>query len=206
MRREQPQINAGSIADIAFLLLIFFLVTATMDYSKGIMRRLQPLNDTIKKNISEVQKRNVLTIFIDNKNNLIIDKRKVKPSEINALIKDFIANPTENKEKSSKIFLSTRKNQELFNKNTEAANEIQRAIDILGNIKTSEGIILLKYDKASNFETYIKVQDIIITAFKELREAMAMQILNKHIDKLNQEQMLALKTAIPVNIAEPDNN
>jgi len=206
MRREQPQINAGSIADIAFLLLIFFLVTATMDYSKGIMRRLQPLNDTIKKNISEVQKRNVLTIFIDNKNNLIIDKRKVKPLEINALIKDFIANPTENKDKSSKIFLSTRKNQELFNKNTEAANEIQRAIDILGNIKTSEGIILLKYDKASNFETYIKVQDIIITAFKELREAMAMQILNKHIDKLNQEQMLALKTAIPVNIAEPDNN
>ncbi|MBP7497890.1 MAG: biopolymer transporter ExbD [Bacteroidales bacterium] len=206
MRREQPHINAGSMADIAFLLLIFFLVTATMDYSKGIMRRLQPLNDTIKKNISEVQKRNVLTIFIDNKNNLIIDKRKVKPSEINALIKDFIANPTENKEKSSKIFLSTRKNQELFNKNTEAANEIQRAIDILGNIKTSEGIILLKYDKASNFETYIKVQDIIITAFKELREAMSMQVLNKHIDKLNQEQMLALKTAIPVNIAEPDNN
>ena len=44
-RRETPEINAGSMADISFLLLIFFLVTTTMDVDTGLQRRLPQIQD-----------------------------------------------------------------------------------------------------------------------------------------------------------------
>jgi len=204
MRREQPQINAGSMADIAFLLLIFFLVAATMDYSKGLIRHLQPYNDTIKKNISEVQKRNVLTIFIDANNNFFVDNHKVNDAEIKPLLKDFIANPSNNILKAEKSLLSQKRKKELMNKNTEAANNLKNAITLLGDLRVSEAIILLKHAQQTKYEYYIKVQDIIIRAFNELREELALKVFKKEFYKLNNEQASAVKTAIPVSFAEPD--
>ena len=70
-RRGLPEINAGSMADIAFLLLIFFLVTTTMDVDSGIYRKLPPWQNEKDEDPPEIHKRNIFVVLI-NKNNKIL--------------------------------------------------------------------------------------------------------------------------------------
>jgi len=76
MKKSNNEINASSMADIAFLLLIFFLVTTTIDQDKGILSKLPP--DIIRETAPS-SKRNVLEIFINSENQLMIEG---KPSNI----------------------------------------------------------------------------------------------------------------------------
>jgi len=68
-RREIQEINAGSMADIAFLLLIFFLVSTTMESDKGILRILPPIEDKIEEEV-EVNTQNLLKVNINYKNDI----------------------------------------------------------------------------------------------------------------------------------------
>ena len=58
-RRGLPEINAGSMADIAFLLLIFFLVTTTMDQDTGISRKLPPMPEEEQETPPEIHAKNI---------------------------------------------------------------------------------------------------------------------------------------------------
>jgi biopolymer transport protein ExbD len=74
MARKSPEINAGSMADIAFLLLIFFLVTTTMDTDSGISRRLPPPPDPTAE-IPDVKTRNVLNVLVNKNDRLMVSGR-----------------------------------------------------------------------------------------------------------------------------------
>lgn len=91
--RQSNEVNAGSMADIAFLLLIFFLVTTTIINDQGIMVRLPPLelNPTPPPRIPE---RNVLTVKINKENNLLVEGEMADLSQLRELTKNFILNPT----------------------------------------------------------------------------------------------------------------
>ena len=72
-KRNAGEINAGSMADIAFLLLIFFLVTTTMDVDSGISRKLPPMpEENIE--IPEIHKRNIFVVLINKNNKFMIIK------------------------------------------------------------------------------------------------------------------------------------
>lgn len=89
-RRMAPQINASSMADIAFLLLIFFLVTTTVEVDKGILQvlpRWVDINDNIKRN-----ERNVLEILVNNNDALMIDGHSVEMNQIREVVKGFVTN------------------------------------------------------------------------------------------------------------------
>lgn len=73
MARKAPEINAGSMADIAFLLLIFFLVTTTMDVDTGIVRRLPPPVEDPDIDV-KVKERNVLKVLVNNRDRLMVRK------------------------------------------------------------------------------------------------------------------------------------
>jgi biopolymer transport protein ExbD len=74
MARKIPAINAGSMADIAFLLLIFFLVTTTMDVDTGIMRQLPPPPDP-NQEIPDIKERNIMNILVSRSDRLLVNKK-----------------------------------------------------------------------------------------------------------------------------------
>lgn len=91
-RREEPEINGSSLADIAFLLLIFFLVVTTIDVDAGIGLVLPPIPDDIEP--PPVRERNLLNILVNAQGMVLLDEEPAAISEIRQRIIDFVDNPT----------------------------------------------------------------------------------------------------------------
>jgi biopolymer transport protein ExbD len=92
-KNEIPEINSGSMADIAFLLLIFFLVATTMDVDSGLSRRLPPWIDQTTEKPPEIKKRNVFTVLINANNQFLVQNEWGNIKELRKKAKEFIENP-----------------------------------------------------------------------------------------------------------------
>jgi biopolymer transport protein ExbD len=92
-RRQAPAVNASSMADIAFLLLIFFLVTTTIDIDKGIKVKLPPWSD-IKPDPLKLKTRNVFSVLVNANNELLVRGEPVEKADLREKAKEFIINPT----------------------------------------------------------------------------------------------------------------
>jgi len=186
MARKTPEVNAGSMADIAFLMLIFFLVTTTMDVDTGIIRQLSPPPPKDAP-IPDINKRNIMEILVNSHDALLING---KPGNINTL-KDEV-----------KDFMSIHPDDPAY-----PVVELKN-LDYLGEIYVTKGIISLKNDRGTSYEMYIKIQDQLANAFAELRNDLAMQKFGKRYDKLIDPNVIeAINSAIKISVseAEPEN-
>ena len=92
-RRGLQEINAGSMADIAFLLLIFFLVTTTMDVDSGIARKLPPMPDEeMQEDDSQINAKNIYVVLINTNNQLLVEGELMDISQLREGAKRFINN------------------------------------------------------------------------------------------------------------------
>ena len=91
-RRGVPEINAGSMEDIAFLLLIFFLVTTTMDQDTGISRKLPPMPEEDQEKPPEINAKNIYVVLINANNQLLVENQWTEISELKEGAKKFINN------------------------------------------------------------------------------------------------------------------
>lgn len=137
-RRESPSVNASSMADIAFLLLIFFLVTTTIDTDKGIRVKLPPWSDE-EPDPLKLKTRNVFSVLVNFNNELLVRGEPMDKADLREKAKEFITNPQklDNLSESPKNAIISLKND----RGTEYAtyltvyNELKAAYNELWNEK-----------------------------------------------------------------------
>ncbi|MFK8055158.1 MAG: ExbD/TolR family protein [Saprospiraceae bacterium] len=99
-RRQAPEINASSMADIAFLLLIFFLVTTEIVEDKGILVKLPPWSNDPPET-QRLNERNVFSVLVNKDNNLLVRGEPTELADLRELAKEFIINPTDRSDLSA---------------------------------------------------------------------------------------------------------
>jgi biopolymer transport protein ExbD len=183
-KRAAPEINAGSMADIAFLLLIFFLVTTTMDVDTGITRKLPPPVENNDDDI-EVKDRNVLKILINSHDRLLIDG---KPGNVLTL------------KQKAKDFMAIHPNDETY---PEYDSKLIEELGIERNM--SKGVISLKNDRGTSYEMYIKVQNELAAAFNEMKDELSQELFGvKYTQLVDETKIKGINKAVPVRISEAE--
>jgi len=134
--RVSNEINAGSMADIAFLLLIFFLVTTTIDVDKGVLVKLPPWSDE-EPDITKLKKRNVFSVLVNAQNQLLVRGEPTQVTELKERTKEFIANPQRREDLSespNKAIISLKNDRGTkYGTYLEVYNEVKAAYSELWN-------------------------------------------------------------------------
>ncbi|MDA3906487.1 MAG: biopolymer transporter ExbD [Bacteroidales bacterium] len=183
MAAKTPELNASSMADIAFLLLIFFLVTTTMDVDTGIGRILPPPPDPSVKP-PDAKKRNVMNVLVNKSDRLLINNR---PGDISTLKDDV------------KEFMTPH-----FPDNPDFPEVKLVTDEIIGNDYTSEGIISLKNDRGTSYEMYIAVQDKLAQAFAELKDEYSMKKFGRLYEDIDEDHKDAVNKIIRSRVSEAE--
>ena len=130
MARKVPEINASSMADIAFLLLIFFLVTTTMNVDTGLARMLPPIPDpNVKQDDVEVKKRNIFTVLINKSDKLLVRGEPMDVSMLKEKTKEFVMNP---------------------NNDPNLSDHKEKDVPMIGKFMVSEGVVSLQNDRGTS--------------------------------------------------------
>ena len=182
-KKKVPEINASSMADISFLLLIFFLVTTTMDTDSGIFRRLPPPVENPDMDV-KVKERNILNVMINKYDKLMVNGKPCDITELKDRTKAFIT-PDPNDEKAPEVEM--------------------KEIELIGNFMTNKGVVSLKNDRGTSYMMYIAVQNELAKAFNELREDVAWRYFQQHYnDMTDKDKVDAVNKAVPVRISEAE--
>ena len=183
MARKTPEVNASSTADIAFLLLVFFLVTTTMDVDSGIYRKLPPMPEKDQQVENKVKPRNVLLVLINQADLLSVGGEIMNVKDLKPKVKEFILNPANNPKFSEKK---------------------AKEVPFFPNAEVSKGVISLQSDVGTSYEMYIKIQDELASAFNEMKDDKSMYKWGKHYADLNKDQQSAIKKLIPMAVSEAE--
>jgi biopolymer transport protein ExbD len=201
--RKIQEINGGPMADIAFLLLIFFLVTTTIDTDSGITRRLPPMPEGEIQDV-RVQERNVLTVLVNRNDDLLVNGKRMDIRNLRAEAKKFIENKYNNDKLPQKTKLSKKKADAIASNEEKKAEKIQKAIDMLGDIQISKAIISLQNDRATSYKQYIYVQNELTAAYNELMDELALRKFKSKFKDCTEDQQEAIQTVIPMAISEAE--
>ena len=146
-RRSAPEVNAGSMADIAFLLLIFFLVTTTIETDSGINRKLPPMEEIIDPPI--IKERNIFTVVVNKNNQILVEEELM---DLSVLRKEAVA------------FLDNGGGLD-----EEACDYCQGERDRSSSDNPDKAIVSLKNDRETDYKVYISVQNELVAAYNQLR-------------------------------------
>jgi len=201
MAREVPEINGGSLADIAFLLLIFFLVATTMDIDTGITRLLPPEPEEQDDTEIKINKRNVLVVLLNRSDRLMVGGEEMDKNLLKAKTIEFFTNPTNNPnlpEMEDKSIQFPPGSSSLL-----PADGVWRG-------KVSKGVISLQNDRSTTYGKYLQVQNELVAAVNELRNNFCKLYFDKEFDALNEANSVekeikdAIRQIYKMNISESE--
>ncbi|MBQ0029118.1 MAG: biopolymer transporter ExbD [Paludibacteraceae bacterium] len=184
--REVQEINASSMADISFLLLVFFLVTTTMATDEGLSRVLPPMKDPNQEQQKvDIKPRNIMEVLVNSNDKLMVNGEEMDVLQL---------------KNEAKRFIST-------NGNDETLPEVEPVeIPELGGtfpVATAH-VISLQNDRGTSYEKYIAVQNELVAAYDELRDAKAMEKFRKPYSELDEDKQKAIKTLYPQRLSEAE--
>ncbi len=187
-KRKVQEINAGSMADIAFLLLIFFLVATTMNVDTGLVRVLPPMPDpNVKQEDIKVKERNLFLVFVSGSGNIMAGGKTIDIRQLKDAAKEFILNPLNDENLPEKE---------------------DKTIDLPDGQKwvypVSQGVISLQNTRDTSYQVYIRVQNELTRAFNEIRDEVAMSKFGKRFGDLDEEQRKVITTAVPLKVSEAE--
>jgi len=184
MGKKTPAINSSSTADIAFLLLCYFLMTTTMGSNTGLQRRLPPMPDPNQKaEDQKVNRRNIIVVKINSADRILAGTDPIDVSQLKEKIKVFLTNP---------------------NDDPTLPEKTPTEIEGYGEYNVSKGVISLQNDRGTSYQAYIAVQNELVKAVNELRDEFASRNYGRSFDACNEEQQDIIKKAIPQNISEAE--
>ena len=184
MGKKTPAINSSSTADIAFLLLCYFLMTTTMGSQTGLSRRLPPMPDpNAKVEDQKVNRRNIIIVKINSADRIMAGTEAIDISMLKDKIKEFLSNPADRGDLPEKTMTD---------------------IEGYGQYPVSKGVISLQNDRGTSYNAYIAVQNELVKAIDELRDEFARQNYGRPYASLTEEQQDIAKKAIPQNISEAE--
>ena len=184
-KRKMPGLNTSSTADISFMLLIFFLVTTSMDTDQGLARTLpKPPEEDELNNEIKVKERNILNIRINKDDMLMIGDDYVDIRDVKPRAKEFIANP----------------------ENRSNLPELKpKQIKLLGTRMVTENhVISVQTDRGTSYGVNFQVQDQLVAAYNELRDELAKQEFGYKYQFLTKEEQEAIREVYPQKISEAE--
>lgn len=181
--RKTPEIPSASMADIAFMLLIFFLVATTMDVDSGLERVLPQMPPEVQEDTPPIKERNVFSVLLDQYDRLMVEGEIMRVEDLRDKTKEFMTNP----------------------RGIETLPETKLTeIPLIGNVEVTRGIISLRNDHGTQYGMYISVQNELVAAINELRDDLSTQKFGKDYANCTSEQREAIRAAIPSRISEAE--
>ena len=224
------EINAGSMADIAFLLLIFFLVTTTMDTDAGILRQLPPPIPPDAPEPPKVKDRDVYVVLVNANDLLLVEGEVMEIGDLREGTKTFLTNPDKSEDLPEKKLVTraevTQKISEYkgFLAQTPDRKDLQKdlakwekkltTINLIGEYMELPGsaVISLRNDTETSYDMYIQVQNELTRAINELRDELSMEKFGKKYSELDKnipedkERIIAVRMVFPQRISEAEPN
>jgi len=183
-KKKVPAMNTSSTADIAFLLLCYFLMTTTMGSQTGLSRRLPPMPDKNQKvEDQKVNRRNIIQVKINSADRILAGSEPIDVSQLKDKIKEFLTNPANDPNLPEK--------------------EIQN-IEGFGEYPVSKGVISLQNDRGTSYQAYIAVQNELVKAVNEIREDFSRKNYGKSFVLLTEDEQAIVKKPIPQFISEAE--
>ena len=168
-RKGAPEVNAGSMADIAFLLLIFFLVTTTIETDAGLDRMLPPIEPP--ENPPIIKQKNIFTVNINKDGQLLVEEELLDIKDLRKTAMDFLDNggaPSGSPEYCN--YCKGKRNAESSDNPTKA-------------------IISLKNDRETKYATYITVQNELVGAYNDLRNREAQRLYKRDFTTMEDDYL-----------------
>ena len=183
-KKKVPAMNTSSTADIAFLLLCYFLMTTTMGSQTGLSRRLPPMPDPNQKvDDQKVNRRNIIVVKINSADRILAGSEPIDVSQLNNKIREFLTNP---------------------NNDPNLPEREVKEIEGFGTYAVSKGVISLQNDRGTSYQAYIAVQNELVKAINELRDEFSLKNYGKRYNRLDEDQQKIVRDCIPSNISEAE--
>ena len=180
--REVPGLNTTSTADISFMLLVFFLVTSSMDTDKGLMRQLPNPEDETTQQEVEVKRRNVMELELDAADRLTCNGEALSLQELTRRVEEFVANTADDPALPEKS---------------------EREVHLMGRCRVSDRhVITVKADRLTTYDAYFEMQNAIVRAYNNLRNRLAKSRFGRAYAHCSQEQRDAIQLVYPQRISE----
>jgi hypothetical protein len=165
-KRSAPEVNAGSMADIAFLLLIFFLVTTTIETDSGISRKLPPWQPE-EVDPPVIKQRNIFTVLVNSNNQLLVEDEEMELSELQQAAFEFLDNGG--------------------GTGDDACSFCQGPKDPGSSVNPQKAIISLVNNRGTEYGTYIAVQNELVAAYNQLRDREAQRMYGMTFTKMEKD-------------------